>query len=53
MFKGGGDIVVEIKGKVKLIFFFIYCGMLDNFLGFVYNLNDNKFLKSDFNGDFK
>jgi hypothetical protein len=27
--------------------------MIDNFSGFVYNPNDNKPSKSDFNGDFK
>ncbi|MEB2266673.1 hypothetical protein LAV77_17845 [Priestia megaterium] len=51
--KGGGDIVVETKGKAKSILFFTYRGMLDNFSGFVYNRNDNKPSKSDFNGDFK
>ncbi|MED4264027.1 hypothetical protein [Priestia megaterium] len=51
--KGGGDIVVETKGKAKSILFFTYRGMLDNFSGFVYNPNDNKPSKSDFNGDFK
>ncbi|MGG0493047.1 hypothetical protein ABEY62_08610 [Priestia megaterium] len=50
--KGGGDIVVE-KGKAKSILFFTYRGMIDNFSGFVYNPNDNKPSKSDFNGDFK
>jgi len=53
MSKGGGDIVVETKGKAKSILFFTYRGMLDNFSGFVYNPNDNKPSKSDFNGDFK
>ncbi|MGR6337702.1 hypothetical protein ACU5CE_07565 [Priestia megaterium] len=51
--KGGGDIVVETKGKAKSILFFTYHGMLDNFSGFVYNPNNNKPSKSDFNGDFK
>ncbi|MGR9545275.1 hypothetical protein [Priestia megaterium] len=51
--KGGGDIAVETKGKAKSILFFTYRGMLDNFSGFVYNPNDNKLSKSDFNGDFK
>ncbi|MCR8928940.1 hypothetical protein NLI92_004370 [Priestia megaterium] len=51
--KGGGDIVVETKGKANSILFFTYRGMLDNFSGFVYNPNDNKPSKSDFNGDFK
>ena len=51
--KGGGDILVETKGKAKSILFFTYRGMLDNFSGFVYNPNDNKPSKSDFNGDFK
>ncbi|MGE1114644.1 hypothetical protein ACQJ0K_23100 [Priestia megaterium] len=51
--KGGGDIVVETKGKAKSILFFTYRGMLDNFSGFVYNPNDNKPSKSDFNGHFK
>jgi hypothetical protein len=51
--KGGGDIVVETKGKAKSILFFTYRGMIDNFSGFVYNPNDNKPSKSDFNGDFK
>ncbi|TJZ41012.1 hypothetical protein FA002_05385 [Priestia megaterium] len=51
--KGGGDIAVETKGKAKSILFFTYRGMLDNFSGFVYNPNDNKPSKSDFNGDFK
>ncbi|MCF8888853.1 MULTISPECIES: hypothetical protein [Priestia] len=51
--KGGGDIVVETKGKAKSILFFTYRGMLDNFSGFVYNPNDNKPSKSDFNGDFE
>ncbi|MDW4510947.1 MULTISPECIES: hypothetical protein [Priestia] len=51
--KGGGDIVVETKGKAKSILFFTYRGMLDNFSGFVYNPYDNKPSKSDFNGDFK
>ncbi|MDQ0804109.1 hypothetical protein [Priestia megaterium] len=51
--KGGGDIVVKTKGKAKSILFFTYRGMLDNFSGFVYNPNDNKPSKSDFNGDFK
>ncbi|MHC5530497.1 hypothetical protein [Priestia megaterium] len=51
--KGGGDIVVETKGKAKSILFFTYRGMLDNFSGFVYNPNDNKPSKSGFNGDFK
>ncbi|WP_375346888.1 hypothetical protein ACEWPB_10320 [Priestia megaterium] len=51
--KGGGDIVVETKGKAKSILFFTYRGMLDNFSGFVYNPNDNKPSKNDFNGDFK
>ncbi|MEM5005439.1 hypothetical protein ABEP42_24125 [Priestia megaterium] len=51
--KGGGDIVVETKGKAKSILFFTYRGMLDNFSGFVYNPNDSKPSKRDFNGDFK
>ncbi|WP_454844347.1 hypothetical protein [Priestia megaterium] len=51
--KGGGDIVVETKGKAKSILFFTYRGMIDNFSGFVYNPNDNKPSKSDFNRDFK
>ncbi len=51
--KGGGDIVVETKGKAKSILFFTCRGMLDNFSGFVYNPNDNKPSKSGFNGDFK
>ena len=51
--KGGGDIVVETKGKAKSILFFTYRGMLDNFSGFVYNPHDNKPSKRDFNGDFK
>ncbi|CAK8581854.1 hypothetical protein [Priestia megaterium] len=51
--KGGGDIVVETKGKAKSILFFTYRGILDNFSGFVYNPNDNKPSKRDFNGDFK
>ena len=51
--KGGGDIAVETKGKAKSILFFTYRGMIDNFSGFVYNPNDNKPSKSDFNGDFK
>ncbi|MED3881544.1 hypothetical protein [Priestia megaterium] len=51
--KGGGDVVVETKGKAKSILFFTYRGMLDNFSGFVYNPNDNKPSKSDFDGDFK
>ncbi|WP_229754461.1 hypothetical protein [Priestia megaterium] len=37
--KGGGDIVVETKGKAKSILFFTYRGMLDNYSGFVYNPN--------------
>ncbi|WP_425203239.1 hypothetical protein [Priestia megaterium] len=51
--KGGGDIVVETKGKAKSILFFTYRGMLDNFSGVVYNPNDNKPSKSNFNGDFE
>ena len=51
--KGGGDVVVETKGKAKSILFFTYRGMLDNLSGFVYNPNDNKPSKSDFDGDFK
>lgn len=53
MSKGGGDIALETKGKAKLILFFTYRGMLDNFSRFVYNPNDHKPSKSDFNGDFK
>lgn len=51
--KGGGDIEVETKGKSTSILFFTYRGMLDNFSGFVYNPNDHKPSKSDFDGDFK
>ncbi|MFP7732412.1 hypothetical protein ACLHDF_03130 [Priestia aryabhattai] len=51
--KGGGAIVLETKGKAKSILFFTYRGMLDNFSGFVYDPNDNKPSKSDFDGDFK
>ncbi|MGG0509380.1 hypothetical protein ABE078_18080 [Priestia megaterium] len=51
--KGGGDIVLETKGKKKSILFFTYRGMLDNFSGFVYAPNDQRPLKSDFDGDFK
>ncbi|MFS8604560.1 hypothetical protein LRO89_18295 [Priestia megaterium] len=51
--KGGGDIVVENKGKATSILFFTYRGMLDNFSGFVYDPNDHKPSKSDFDGDFK
>ncbi|UYV51604.1 hypothetical protein [Priestia megaterium] len=51
--KGGGDIEVEIKGKSTSILFFTYRGMLDNFSGFVYDPNDHKPSKSDFDGDFK
>lgn len=51
--KGGGDIVLEGKGKEKSILFFTYRGMLDNFSGFVYDPNDRRPLKSDFDGDFK
>ena len=51
--KGGGDIVLETKGKFKSILFFTYRGMQDNFSGFVYEPNNNKPLKSDFDGDFK
>ncbi|AXI30645.1 hypothetical protein [Priestia megaterium] len=51
--KGGGDILVETKGKTKSILFFTYRGMLDNFSGFVYDPNDHKPSKGDFDGDFK
>ncbi|MFY2251436.1 hypothetical protein ACOSZH_16190 [Priestia megaterium] len=51
--KGGGDIEVETKGKSTSILFFTYRGMLDNFSGFVYDPNDHKPSKSDFDGDFK
>ncbi|KRD87787.1 hypothetical protein ASE51_26630 [Bacillus sp. Root147] len=51
--KGGGDIVLETKGKTKSILFFTYRGTLDSFSGFVYDPNDNKPSKSDFDGDFK
>ncbi|MCM3545694.1 hypothetical protein [Priestia megaterium] len=51
--KGGGDILVETKGKTKSILFFTYRGMLDNFSGFVYDPNDHKASKGDFDGDFK
>ncbi|MGE7307228.1 hypothetical protein ACQKJG_25645 [Priestia megaterium] len=51
--KGGGEIVLETKGKATSILFFTYRGMLDNFSGFVYDPNDHKPLKSDFDGDFK
>lgn len=51
--KGGGEIVLETKGKETSILFFTYRGMLDNFSGFVYDPNDHKPSKSDFDGDFK
>ncbi|MED4285024.1 hypothetical protein P4679_24200 [Priestia megaterium] len=51
--KGGGEVVLETKGKTKSILFFTYRGMLDDFSGFVYNPNDDRPLKSDFDGDFK
>lgn len=53
MSKGGGEVVLETKGKTKSILFFTYRGMLDDFSGFVYNPNDDRPLKSDFDGDFK
>ncbi|MBU8690345.1 hypothetical protein KM918_23865 [Priestia megaterium] len=51
--EGGGGILVETKGKTKSILFFTYRGMLDNFSGFVYDPNDHKPSKGDFDGDFK
>jgi len=53
MSKGGGEVVLETKGETKSILFFTYRGMMDNFSGFVYNPNDDRPLKSDFDGDFK
>jgi len=52
MSKGGGEVDLETKGKTKSILFFTYRGMLDNFSGFVYVPNDNRPLKSDFDGNF-
>lgn len=51
--KGGGEIVVEQKGKDYSVLFFTFRGILDNFSGFVYAPNDQKPLIDDFGGDFK
>ncbi|QJX80183.1 hypothetical protein [Priestia megaterium] len=51
--KGGGEVVLETKGKTRSILFFTYRGMPDGFSGFVYNPNDDRPLKSDFDGDIK
>ncbi|MGE7635347.1 hypothetical protein ACQKMZ_24540 [Bacillus paramycoides] len=51
--KNGGDILVQEKENSTLIFFYTYRGILDNFSGFIYSLNDIKPIKSDFNSDFK
>lgn len=49
--KGGGEVVIEKNGK--LIVFFMYRGVLDNFSGFVFSPSDKKPTQHDFNGDFK
>ncbi|WP_456363489.1 hypothetical protein [Priestia aryabhattai] len=51
--KGGGEVASETKGNTKSILFFTYRGVLDDFSGFVYNPNDSKPLKNDFDGNFK
>lgn len=51
--KGGGEVVLETKGKAKSILFFTYRGMPDGFSGFVYNSSNDRPLKSDFDGDIK
>ncbi|NGY88544.1 hypothetical protein F6Y05_36740 [Bacillus megaterium] len=49
--KGGGEVVLEPKGKIKSILFFTYRGMPDGFSGFVYSPNDVRPLKNDFDGN--
>jgi len=50
---GGGEIVVEKSGNGYNILFFTYRGILDNFSGFVYTVNNQKPSKKAFDGDFK
>lgn len=51
--KGGGEVVLETKGETKSVLFFTYRGMPDGFSGFAYNPNDDRPLKSDFDGNIK
>ena len=51
--KGGGDILVERKGNKKMILFFTFRGISDNFSGFVYSPDNQKPSSGDFSGDFK
>lgn len=50
---GGGDIVIEKSNNGYDILFFTYRGMMDNFSGFAYTVNDQKPFTKAFNGDFK
>ncbi|TMU85242.1 hypothetical protein FGG79_14025 [Bacillus sp. BHET2] len=50
--KGGGDIVVEKRGSDTMILFYTFCGVLDNFSGFVYSSSGAKPRSGDFGGDF-
>jgi hypothetical protein len=51
--KGGGDILLEKKGDKKMILFFTFRGISDNFSGFVYSPDNQKPSSGDFSGDFK
>ncbi|KQL50401.1 hypothetical protein AN964_22305 [Heyndrickxia shackletonii] len=51
--KGGGDVIAVKTGDSFTILFFTFRGILDSFSGFVYSTNDQKPLKTVFDGDFK
>jgi len=50
---GGGDIVIEKSNNGYDVLFFTYRGIMDNFSGFVYTVNDQEPFAKSFNGDFK
>lgn len=51
--KGRGDILVQKKGNKKMILFFTFRGISENFSGFVYSPDNQKPSSGDFSGDFK
>lgn len=51
--RGGGEVIVARQGDTRIVFFFTYRGILDNFSGFFYRSDADPPNAADVGGDFK
>ena len=48
-----GKVLVEQDGETLKVFFYTYCGPLDNFMGFAFISDNTPLMNDSFRGDFK